>query len=317
MTLALLLTLAGLVILPTAADRFVDGAGRLSRRLGVSPVLVGALLVGLGTSLPEALASGFAAWRGNPDFAVGNVVGSNVANLTLVLGVAAFIAPVYLTRRLIRREGALMLGATILMVLVYFDKEIVRWEAIVLLVGMVIAIYLLTRWSEGEPNGPAGGNVDEGNDSTVWREAANAVLSMAATAFGAFLLVEGAERLADELGITSAFVATTIVALGTSLPELATSVAAMRRRQGDLVFGNVIGSNLFNSLAVVGLAGVVGPGVILGGFAPLMIAMIGITAAAGFMASTRSKLSYLEGTILLAAFVVFFAAAAPLLGVSV
>jgi cation:H+ antiporter len=309
MTLALLLTLAGLAILPSAADRFVDSAGRLSRRLGVSAVLVGALLVGLGTSLPEALASGIAAWRGNSDFAIGNVVGSNVANLTLVLGVAAFIAPVLMTRTLIRREGLLMLAATVLTVVMYADGEIVTWEAGILLFAMVVAIVLLTRWSEGETNGG-----EEENDSTVGREVGVALLAMAATVLGAYLLVEGAERLAVELDITSAFVATSIVALGTSLPELATSVAAMRRRQGDLVLGNVIGSNLFNSLAVVGLAGTIGPGVINDGFMPLMIAMIVITIAAGFMAQTRNRLSYVEGTLLLSAFVLFFAAAAPLLG---
>lgn len=309
MLIALTLTFAGLGVLPTAADRFVGSAGSLSRRLGVSPVLVGALLVGLGTSLPEALASGIAAWRGNPDFAVGNVVGSNVANLTLVLGVAALIAPVYLTRALIRREGILMLGATVLMTMVYLDGQIGVPEASVLLIGMVIAIYLLTRWSGDETNG-----LDGDDDASTARLAAMALVGMAATVLGAYLLVEGAERLAVELEITSAFVATTIVALGTSLPELATSVAAMRRRQGDLVLGNVIGSNLFNSLAVVGLAGVLGPGIVNDGFLPLMIAMVATTVAAGVLTETRNQISRFEATLLLSVFVVFFAAAAPLLG---
>lgn len=309
MLIALALTLGGLALLPLAADRFVDSAGSLSRRLGVSAVLVGALLVGLGTSLPEALASGIAAWRGNADFAVGNVVGSNVANLTLVLGVAALIAPVFLTRVLIRREGVLMLAATILLPLIYLDSQIGVWEGYSLLALMVVAIYLLARWSEGEVNGFEADEV-----STTGRLVTVSLVAMAATALGAYLLVEGAERLAVELGITSAFVATTIVALGTSLPELATSVAAMRRRHGDLVLGNVIGSNLFNSLAVIGLAGVVGPGIVNDGFRPLMVAMVFITAGAGVMTRTRNKISYLEASVLLGAFVVFFAAAAPLLG---
>ncbi len=309
MLAALALTFAGLAILPTAADRFVGSAGSLSQRLGVSPVLVGALLVGLGTSLPEALASGIAAWRGNPDFAVGNVVGSNVANLTLVLGVAALIAPVYLTRALIRREGILMFGATVLMTLFYIDGQIGLPEAIVLLVAMVVAIVLLTRWSAVEVDG-----LEDDDESTTARLAIIAVVAMVGTVIGAYLLVEGADRLAVELDITSAFVATTIVALGTSLPELATSVAAMRRRQGDLVLGNVIGSNLFNSLAVVGLAGVLGPGVVNDGFIPLMVAMVIITAAAGILTETRNKISLFEATLLLGIFVVFFASAAPLLG---
>lgn len=268
----------------------------------MSPILVGALLVGFGTSLPEIVVSGWAAAKGETSFAVANVVGSNVANLALVLGVAASIRPIASSRGLIRKEGSLVLIVTLLYVALHINGDIQRWEGIVLLIVLALALGLLIRWSEG-------GLLDDEDELqryvTVRKELIVGVATMVATVVAATVLVEGAERLAIELDIQSAFIAATLVAVGTSLPELATAVAAVRRHEADLVLGNVLGSNLFNSLAVGGVAGLVGPGVIDPGFRPLLIAMLGITAFVGWLAITGSRLARSEGAALLAVFALF------------
>ncbi|MBT8166541.1 MAG: sodium:calcium antiporter [Acidimicrobiia bacterium] len=302
MLLALTFTLGGLAILPLVADRFVVAATRISRALGLSPILVGALLVGFGTSLPEIVVSGLAAAKGETSFAVANVVGSNVANLALVLGVAASIRPIASSRGLIRKEGSLVLIVTLLYVAIHINGDVQWWEGVILLIVLALALGLLIRWSEG-------GLLDDDDDLeryvTVRKELFVGVLTMGATVAAATILVEGAERLAVELDIQSAFIAATLVAVGTSLPELATAVAAVRRHEADLVLGNVLGSNLFNSLAVGGVAGVVGPGVIDPGFRVLLLAMLAITAFTGLVAVTGSRLARSEGAALLVVFALF------------
>ena len=302
MLLALALTLGGLALLPLAADRFVVSASRISRALGLSPILVGALLVGFGTSLPEIVVSGLAAAQGDPDFAVANVIGSNIANIGLVLGVASLMRPITASRGLIRREGTLVLVVTVLYLALLINGDVERWEAGVLLVVLALALFLLIRWSRG-------GLLDEEDDLdryvTVRKELIVGFGTMVLTVAAATALVEGAERLADELGIQSAFIAATLVAVGTSLPELATAVAAVRRNEADLVLGNVLGSNLFNALAVTGVAGLIGPGVIDKGFTPLLWLLLAVTAFAGLLIATGSRLVRWEGALLLGTFAVF------------
>jgi cation:H+ antiporter len=263
---------------------------------------VGALLVGFGTSLPEMVVSGLAAAKGDPDFAVANVVGSNVANLALVLGVAATIRPITASRGLIRKEGTLVLVVTVLYVALHINGAIERWEGVVLMMVLVLALALLVRWSES-------GLLDEedslGRYVTVRREAVLGVLTMVLTVVAATVLVEGADRLAFELDIQSAFIAATLVAVGTSLPELATAVAAVRRYEADLVLGNVLGSNLFNALAVGGIAGIIGPGTIAAGFGVLLMVLLGVTMFTGLLVTTGGRLSRGEGLALLGVFVVF------------
>ena len=302
MLLALTLTIGGLVVLPLAADRFVVSAGRISRALGLSPILVGALLVGFGTSLPEMVVSGWAASKGNVDFAVANVVGSNVANLALVLGAAALVRPIAASRSLVVREGSLVLFVTLLYAVFHLDSEVARWEGLVLFALLVVAVTLLIRWSltdvlEVVADLPA--------KVTLRWELLVGVATMALTVGAATTLVEGAERLADELGIQSAFIAATLVAVGTSLPELATAAAAVRRHQSDLALGNVLGSNLFNLLAVGGIAATIAPGPIDSGFVPLLWVLLGLTVVVGALVANGNRLLRWEGMVLLTFFAVF------------
>lgn len=306
---ALGMLVTGMVLLTMAADRLVLAAARLSRYWGMSPILVGALVIGMGTSAPELLVSGLAGLGGQTDLAIGNVVGSNVANVTLVLGATALIRPIPKTQQILVREGALMLVAVATLTAVIYDLRLDRLEGVLLVGGMVLAAWLLIRWARHDaarmplvfankhPRQPGG---------IRWpRELAIAVVCLAATVGGAQLLVSGATTLAEALGLASAFVGMTIVAIGTSLPELATAIAGARRNENEIIVGNVVGSNLFNALAVAGVAGILGPGHVDPSFVPTSVVMVGAAALAGVFAATGGRLSRSEGLVLLTAFAGF------------
>lgn len=306
---------SGLAILALAADRFVVAAARLSRRFGVSPVLVGALVVGMGTSSPELLVSALAAVDGELDLAVGNAVGSNVANVTLVLGITALFSPLTGSARILRREGIAMLIAVTMLAGMLYDLELSRTEGIILLCSMVLAAVFIVRWAKQDTDlgvssleqndEGAGAETEAGIEIRPGKEVALGLLSLAATLAGAELLVVGGSALAEALGVGSAFIGMTIVAVGTSLPELATSLAGVRRHEDDLVVGNVLGSNLFNALAVSGTAAVISPGPVEPRFRVASITMVVCAALAGWFAFSGRKLVRWEGMLLLIGFLAF------------
>jgi cation:H+ antiporter len=309
--LSVALLLCGLLLLTLSADRFVLAAARLSRAWGLSPVLIGALVIGLGTSAPELLVSVLGAARGELDIAVGNVVGSNVSNVTLVLGATALVGPIASRVTTIRREGAVMFLAVSLLGVWLWDLQIGRLEGLALMGGMGCAAWLLVRWARFEETPDP---EEEATDYRSWvstrRELIFGIGSLGLTLLGADLLVRGASRLADDLGITSAFVGLVIVSVGTSLPELATALAAARRNETDLVLGNIVGSNLFNSLMVTGSAALVGPGLVSDTFGPAILFMIGSAAVAGVFAVTGRAIVRWEGAVLATVFLGFVAIAA-------
>jgi cation:H+ antiporter len=306
---AVIAVVVGLVLLVIAADRLVVSAVRLSQTLGVSAILIGAVVVGLGTSVPELLVSSLAAADGEIDVAMANVVGSNIANVTLVLGSAAAVAWIAAPRGIIRREGVLMVVAVSALALALWDGELMRYEAGFLLFGMAIAIYLLLRWSlrPSEGVGDVDSEVEEmlaGKARSPWAELLIGVLSLGLTLFGADLLLGGAVEIAEEVGLTDTFLGL-LLGVGTSLPELATTIASVRRKESDLVIGNVVGSNLFNSLAVAGTAGLVGPGELLDLGRPALIYMIAVAVGAGLLTQSGQRLVRWNGAVLLLAFVAF------------
>jgi len=308
--LALIFFVGGLVALTLGADRFVLSASRLSRVLGLSPILIGALVIGLGTSAPEMLVSGLAAWRGQIDLAVGNVIGSNTANLSLVLGSAALVATIVSHAKTILREGLLMLVAMVAASLMLWSLDLGRIEAAILVLSLFAAGYLLVRWARVDPEIVAARVAENTEDVRVGVEWAVGLSTLLLTLVGADLLVRGAIRMADELGITSAFVGLVIVSVGTSLPELATALAAARRGETDLVLGNLVGSNLFNTLAVLGLAGLVGPGVVSAEFKGAIIYMLVVAVVAGGFVVSGRRLQRWQGAVLLALFLGFVALSA-------
>ena len=256
MLLAVLFLVAGIVILTFAADHFVEGAVSVADVFNISPVVVGALVIGFGTSLPEMLVSGVAALQDDADLGVGNVVGSNVANLTLVLGLAALIAVISIDPVTSRRELPLCIGSVMLFALLVQDG-FRRWEGIVLAVALVATLGWLLR---GAQDHEIESLVEEHEGLSAVASGIRTLLGLIGTVGGAWLLVDGGTTLADEVGLTGGFVGLTLVAIGTSLPEMVTAVVAARKGETDLIIGNLLGSNIFNSLAVGAVLGLLGPG---------------------------------------------------------
>lgn len=276
--MALVLLIVGIVILTIAADHFVEGAVSLADAFQISPVVVGALVIGFGTSLPEMLVSGVAAVQGDADLGVGNVVGSNVANLSLVLGFAALLAVIAIDKLTLRRELPLCVASVLLFALLV-QGGFRRWEGAVLLVCLLATMgFLISNARDGEHD-----HEPEEGDASAGSSAIRTVLGLIGTVGGAWLLVEGGTGLADEVGLTGGFVGLTLVAIGTSLPELVTAVVAARKGETELIIGNLLGSNIFNSLAVGAVLGLLGPGPLeddtLAGLATIIMIVVVVTAA--------------------------------------
>lgn len=295
----------GLILLMGASDRFVESAVRLARALGVSIVLIGALIVGLGTSIPELIVSAIAASDGKIDIAMSNVTGSNVANVTLVLGAAALAYPIKSRTLILRREGLVMLVAVGSLALVLWDGLVSRIEGVLLLGGMAATLILLVRWSSTDADGII--ELEEGEEAhSVPGELMIGLAALAVTVFAARLLLSGVLDLGERFGLGQAFLGV-ILGVGTSLPELATTLAAVRRHESDLVIGNVLGSNLFNSFAVAGTAAAIGPGTLVDLSRPALAVMTAVVIVAGWFAWRDMKVVRGEGLVLLAIFVAFAA----------
>jgi cation:H+ antiporter len=316
MLVRILLAAAGLALLTVAADHLVLGSSRLAQRLRISPVVVGVIVIGLGTSAPELLVSGVAAARGDTGIAVGNIVGSNIINLTLILGVAALIGPVTVTSKVLRGELTLAIGAVaVFAVLVWVGLGWV--SGAVLAAATLGAVALLLRWARTHRgNQELADDVAEFADTLAvldvpvparrlpgWFEPVRAAAGLAGVLAGAQLLVGNAAAIAADLGVSQVFIGVTIVAMGTSLPELVTTVQAQRRGESELLVGNLFGSNLFNSVAggaVIGFAsGTGGPAAV--GVA-LLLAMV-LTGALAWMLLRRGlTLTRAEGAVLVTAY---------------
>ncbi|MCC5970742.1 MAG: calcium/sodium antiporter [Pararhodobacter sp.] len=256
MLLDIVMIVGGLVALVLAGDALVKGAVNLSLRLGIPALIVGLTVVAFGTSAPELIVSVQAILSGVPALALGNVVGSNIANILLVLGIPALIAAIPVARDL-TRDYMIMIAASVLFIALAFTGEFGRWQALVLLAGLVLMLtdcYLRARKQRVATQELEG--ADEGMPGT--RIAGFLAIGIVGLPVGAHFLVEGSVGVATVLGVSEAIIGLTLVAIGTSLPELATTVAAAFRRQAGVALGNVLGSNVFNLLGIIGVAGLVG-----------------------------------------------------------
>lgn len=256
---------AGLILLFGGGEALVRGSVGLAMRLGVSPLLIGLTLVGFGTSTPELVASLEAALFGAPAIAIGNVVGSNIANILLILGVSAAILPIVATGPAFRRDGLVLAGATLLFLVIVLIGAMDRWlggACLALLLFYVVFGYLSERRSPDSD--VAAMHAAEAADMTPANTSLpfNAMLAVAgigAVLLGASLLIHSAILVARSFGMSEAIIGLTLVAIGTSLPELATSIMAALKRHGDVAFGNVVGSNIFNILGIAGATALVTP----------------------------------------------------------
>lgn len=289
-----------LIILAKAADQLVLGAARLALRLRISAVVVGAVVIGFGTSLPEMLVSGLAAAGGQGGIAIGNIIGSNVANMSLVLGVAAVVAPLAVASSTLRREAPISVAGVIGLALL-MQGDFSRMEGVVLLVALVGALGWVI--VAGRDDTTLGDEVEEfiGDDTTLRNEVFRTLLGLVGVVAAAQALVWSATRIAEQIGLTGGFVGFTLVAIGTSLPELVTSISAARRNEADLVIGNLLGSNMFNSLAIGGMIALLAPGPIDDQSLTRTGAILMVVAAVGawmLMITTR-RVKRWEGVLLL------------------
>ncbi len=305
MLLPLTVVLLGLAALLWSAERFVGAAAATAQRAGMSTLLVGMTVVALGTSAPEMVVSTVAALDGIPDLATGNALGSNIANIGLVLGVTALVVPIPVRFSIVRRELPLLLGATGLAGYALANGVLGRFDALFLLLLLVFSLWWLFR--ADTPDAPAPGTVP---DMTLPRALAWLALSLLALLAGSRAVVWGASELARGLGVSELVIGLTVVAIGTSLPELVACVASALKRHHDIAIGNVIGSNLFNLLAVLPIPGLLAPGpsdpAAAGRDYPVMLALT-LALSMLLLWQRRGRIGRLPGALLVAGYLGYLA----------
>lgn len=305
----------GLVLLAAGAEGLVRGSAGLALRMGVTPLVVGLTVVAFGTGSPELVVGVEAAWNGKSDMALGNVLGSNISNVALILGVAALVRPLPVHSELLRREIPVLIGVTLLLCLLLWDGALSRFDGLMLLAGSVvytIAIYALAR--RRRDDSLADEYAEELSDEkrhASWLAVLFVVAGLAALIAGAQFLVDGAVFVAESLGISRMVIGLTVIAIGTSLPELATSVLATARRESEVAIGNVFGSNILNILAILGATAIIHPIsaddlrlLDLGAFVLAAVALVPLLWSG-------SILSRLEGVLLVVGYAVYIYTLVP------
>jgi cation:H+ antiporter len=303
----------GFVLLVWSADRFVEGAAATAGHAGMPSLLIGMVIVGFGTSAPEMVVSAMAALDGNPDLALGNALGSNIVNTGLVLGVTALVAPIAVHSKIIRRELPLLFGIGLASGLLFWGGALTRPEALLLLAGF----FGLIGWSVVAALRGRGDSLEadtvqelESHAMPLGRAIFWLIVGLVLLIVSSRILVWGAVTIAEALGVSDLIIGLTIVALGTSLPELAASVMAARKGEHDIALGNLVGSNMFNLLAVVGIAGVITPmpslaPEIMTRDWPVMMALTAVLFVMAYGFRGEGRINRIEGALLVLAFVAY------------
>ncbi len=310
MLIASLAILAGLALLVWSADRFVEGSAATAGHFGMPPLLIGMVVVGFGTSAPEMVVSALAASQGNPGLALGNAYGSNITNIALILGITAVIAPIAVHSQVMRKELPILALVTLAAAWLLFDGELSRLDA----AGLLVLFALVLGWSiwsgmrktddvfATEMDAELAAHPMPIRNAMLWL-----VVGLVLLIISSRILVWGAVDLATRFGVSDLVIGLTIVAIGTSLPELASSIIAARKGEHDLALGNILGSNLFNTLAVVGIAGSIAPMAVANEVLIRDIpVMVGLTLALfvlGYGFRGPGRINRVEGAGLLAVFV--------------
>jgi cation:H+ antiporter len=311
MLMQLLILAAGVAILAIGADLFVRGASGVAERFGISQFVIGLVVVGFGTSTPELAVNLDAAITGSTDIAIGNVVGSNIANVGVILGLAAVVAPLAVQLRMVRVELPIMIGVSLLVWAMASFGEIKRWEGAVMLLGFGAFLWFLLKTSKNESAEVKQEYTDENppRRHDGWKAAGFIIVGLLGLMGGAHLAVEAATTLARLWGLSELVIGLTIVAIGTSLPELASSVAAARRGHADIAIGNVLGSNIYNILFILGATALITP---LPTAAPTLMwldipVMIAFAVALVPMMMMGLKITRANGVLLLLAYAAYVA----------
>ena len=296
----------GLMGLFAGGEFLVRGSVAMAHRFALSPLLIGLTVVGFGTSTPELLVSVDAAWRGLPDIALGNVVGSNIANILLIVGVSALVWPIAIVGASLRRDLAVMLAAALALLPFFFMGWLSRAAGALLFAGLVVYLVTAYRAGRADPEPEA----EEPTRLTAGRALLVVGVGLVALMVGARLLIDGSVAIARDFGISEAFIGLTIVAIGTSLPELATSLIAAFRRQSEIAIGNVVGSNVFNILGILGVTAIVAPLPVAGRFLAFDLpVMIAASLALSLLLLARPRIGRLTGLVLLLAYAAYIFAA--------
>jgi cation:H+ antiporter len=302
----------GLLLLVWGADRFVHGAAATARNLGVAPLLIGLTIVALATSAPEILVSLVAALRDKTDLAVGNAIGSNIANVGLVLGVVALLRPIELKSATLRREMPALLAVSLLTVSLFLDSHLGRVDGLVLLTGLIIVMIWLTRLGfRSSASDPLQAEFDAEIPKHMSMRVAILwlLVGILTLLVGAELMVDGAVEIAKALGVTDMVIGVTMVALATSLPELAVSVVSAFRGEYGLAIGNIVGSNIFNLLAVIGVAATIQPAALPPSVLSLhifvMVAFTLVLFAMTYEYEGRGQITRFEGLALITAYLAY------------
>lgn len=304
--------IAGFILLIWSADRFILGAAATASNFDVPPLIIGLTIVGFGTSAPEMMVAGFAAYDGSPAMAIGNALGSNITNITLVLGVAALIAPLDVHSRIIKKELPILLVATLMALALLRDSTLSQFDGFILLSLLVLLMWWITR--QGIRNQSDDALTDEyieelpdampTSHALFWLVAGLVLLTVSSK-----ILVWGAVNVATELGVSELVIGLTVIAIGTSLPELAASITGALKNEHDIAIGNVIGSNLFNTLGVLAIPGLLAPSTLAEGILErdmpvvFLLTIMLFVMAYGFRG--QGRINRLEGGLLLSAFIAY------------
>jgi cation:H+ antiporter len=298
----------GFALLVWSADRFVDGAASTAKHLGMPSLLIGILIVGFGTSAPEMVVSAIAAYEGNPGLALGNAIGSNIVNIALILGITAIVAPIAVNSKIVKKEIPLLLLIVLFTGYLLLDNTLTLFEGVILLAGF----FALVLWSVFAAFRSRGDSFEDQMDIELNEDIMSLKVGIMWLVFGLILLIAssrllvwGAVGVANSFGVSDLIIGLTIVALGTSLPELAASVMAARKGEHDIAIGNVVGSNMFNLLAVIGIAVIIAPmnsiplEVLQRDWTIMLLLTIALFVMAYGFKGRNGRINRVEGTILI------------------
>lgn len=301
MLVQLLLLVIGFVMLVKGADWFVDGTSNIAAKFRIPQLVIGLTIVAMGTSAPEAAVSITAALQGSADITIGNILGSNILNVLIILGLSAVIVPIAIAKSTVKIETPFLIGVTVVLLLLGLDGTISLVDGLILIALFIVYLLYLLRMAKNNPEEP-----EEMKSLKLWQAIAATVIGLVLIVLGSDFSVDAATEIARMLGLSERFIGLTIVALGTSLPELFTSVTAARKGNADIAIGNIVGSNVFNILFVVGLSSLVTPVPFASNF---IVDTIVATAAVVFLLLAtikKRKLVRWHGIVMLLGYVAYF-----------
>lgn len=301
MLINIVLLVMGLVVVLKGADWLTDGAVNIASRFGVSQMVIGLTIVAMGTSMPELCVSMVSALKGTPDLAVGNVVGSNTLNTLLIVGCSALVAPIMVKRSSVRRDIPFAVLASLLMLIFCLDGGIDRLDAALLFILFAVFMFVTVKYGKNE------GTEAKTTAAPLGKAALLLVVGLVCLILGSNLFVDNASFIASTLGVSDAVIGLTIVAGGTSLPELATSMVSAKKGNSDIAIGNVIGSNVFNILMIIGVTGLVKPMHIKGITSLDLIVMLVSMLLLWFFCRTTYKVKRWEGAVLAISYIAYLA----------